>query len=327
MVSRLTTLVLTTFVISLIGCSSSETKNSDDPSLDPGADPVAQTDPAPEGGGEVAAAAPAANPDAPPPEPGADPTAVGEPVANADTPPPDPSLDPAAGAKDPAALDPAAQAAATPQVDSPKDAALDPTPAPVTVAKESKPSKRQPSAAGNGQFVEYTVQPTDTLMKIAFETYGDLYMWKKIYEDNKSRIKNPNAVPKGTVLKIEQPTQLVKIDRNGDKYEIRRGDTLGKISSNLYGTKTKWKKLWKSNEQLIKNPNKIFAGFFIYYSMSPEERDSAEKMKNQPELKASPLVQEQLKKTAPIERAPASNNVASAPKGGVGPSPASPTKK
>jgi nucleoid-associated protein YgaU len=129
-----------------------------------------------------------------------------------------------------------------------------------------------PPVAGSGQYDNYTVQDGDTLMKIAFETYGDLYQWRRIYESNKNKISNPNAVPKGTVLSVEKPATPVNIERNGERYLIKPGDTLGTISQDVYGTKRKWKKLWENNKQLIRDPNRIFAGFHLYYIMTPEDQ-------------------------------------------------------
>ena len=43
--------------------------------------------------------------------------------------------------------------------------------------------------------------------------------------------------------------------------------------------------VWENNRQLIKDPNRIFAGFYLYYAITPEERDEAEKLKG---LKKSP---------------------------------------
>jgi len=119
------------------------------------------------------------------------------------------------------------------------------------------------------------VQEGDTLMKIAFETYGDLYQWRRIYEGNKDKINDPNAVPKGTVIKVERPATAVAIDRNGEKYLIKNGDTLGKISGSVYGTESKWRKIWENNRQLIRDPNKIFAGFYLYYVVGPEDQQTA----------------------------------------------------
>ena len=117
------------------------------------------------------------------------------------------------------------------------------------------------SAGGSG---DYTVQKGDTLMKIAFEQYGDLYRWKEILEANRERIPDPNHVPPGTHLNLAG-AGTTTIERNGDRYLIKHGDTLGKISKSLYGNTHKWKHLWENNRQLIKNPNKIYAGFYLYY--------------------------------------------------------------
>jgi hypothetical protein len=51
------------------------------------------------------------------------------------------------------------------------------------------------------------------------------------------------------------------------------GDTLGKISKRVYGTVERWKEIWKNNEKLIKDPNKIYAGFTLYYV--PDSRSLA----------------------------------------------------
>ena len=135
-----------------------------------------------------------------------------------------------------------------------------------------------PMAAAAPEFSStYTFQSSDTLMKIAFENYGDIYRWKKIYEDNRDKIQNPNAVPVGTVLKLEKPSSPVSIDRNGEKIVIRSGDTLGKISNRVYGTLKKWKRLWENNKQMIRDPNRIFAGFSLYYTFTEEDRQFLDK--------------------------------------------------
>jgi LysM repeat protein len=197
------------------------------------------------------------------------------------------------------------QAADATSSSAPEDAAVAlPPPAPAEAAQpqtaEASPAEEpaqttpQPSVSGHSE--DYSVQAGDTLMKIAFETYGDLYQWKKIYEANKDRISDPNAVAQGTVLRIEAPATRVTIERNGDKYFIKYGDTLGKISDDLYGTKRKWRRLWENNRQLIHDPNKIFAGFYLYYTMTEEERQDINKLKQEP----APLVEQQ-----PIDSAPA----------------------
>jgi len=146
---------------------------------------------------------------------------------------------------------PITETPATPTVPEPA-----PAPAPTPTS--------EPSAVTNVDGDTYTVTGGETLMRIAFDKYGDIYKWREIYEANKSVITDPNAIPAGTVLKLEKGSLFVD-DRTGDKYLIKRGDTLGTISGEVYGTQAKWRKLWEHNRKLIHDPNLIFAGFYLYY--------------------------------------------------------------
>ncbi|MBS1959422.1 MAG: LysM peptidoglycan-binding domain-containing protein [Bdellovibrionales bacterium] len=130
--------------------------------------------------------------------------------------------------------------------------------------KKKKKKYGGASMAASGDGMSYQVRKGDTLMKIAFENYGDLYRWREIYEANRDQIQDPNHVPPGTELTLNG-AGMVTIERNGEQYLIKHGDTLGTISNDVYGTSRKWKRLWENNRQLIKDPNKIYAGFYLYY--------------------------------------------------------------
>jgi nucleoid-associated protein YgaU len=263
--------------LGMVGCShSAGTSDSDVPPADAGTDAVPQAavdgsnpnDPnaaPPTAAAPGADGAPAATADAGAPPP--------PPADSASTPPPAPDAPPPAPPVDNASAPPAAPAA-------PTDTAAAPAPsAPVAAAPApAAPSVATSSSGGSGGVgpQDYTVQRGDTLMKIAFQTYGDLYKWHDIYQANQDRIKNPNDVPPGTVLKIDQPSVPVSIERNGDQYLIKVGDTLGTISTDVYGSKRKWKKLYENNKQMIKDPNKIYAGFYLFYTLTPEERQQLE---------------------------------------------------
>ena len=224
------------------------------PAADAGAPPVAE-DPSlaaqpapgaldanqPPGDPAALASAPPGDPSAPADAPPMGDPASLAPAPVADLPPPAPISDPVASAPAPAA--PEAPMASTPVADT--------------------------ASAPTGEGVSYKVKRGDTLMKIAFENYGDLYRWKEIFEANRAQITDPNAVPPGTQLTLNG-AGMVQIERNGERYLIKRGDTLGLISNDVYGTPKKWKKLWENNRQLIKNPNHIYAGFYLFYQ--PEAR-------------------------------------------------------
>jgi nucleoid-associated protein YgaU len=184
-----------------------------------------------------------------------------------------------------------------------------------------KKKRRKKSNAASGDGMHYTVRKGDTLMKIAFENYGDLYRWREIYEANREQITDPNQVPPGTELTLNG-AGMVTIERNGEQYLIKSGETLGIISNNVYGTPRKWKRLWENNRQLIKDPNKIYAGFYLYYQpdgkLTSDGSEGVEGAQAAPaEAPAQQIVQE--------AQAPA-RNVASAPADAGQPAAAAPAQ-
>ena len=120
----------------------------------------------------------------------------------------------------------------------------------------------------------YKVKTGDTLMKISFEVFGNVYRWREIYNTNKSKISNFNAPPVGTVLLIHA-THPVAVQKFGTPYFIKRGDTLSRISNWVYGTFNRWREIWHNNRQLIHNPNKIYAGFTLFYRGGHKPQTSA----------------------------------------------------
>jgi len=120
----------------------------------------------------------------------------------------------------------------------------------------------------SGSTEDYKVKSGDTLMKIAYEQYGSIYRWREIYASNKDLIQDPNNIPPGSTLKLASlgtGRRPSSVEHVGDQYMIELGDTLGSISQDLYGSTEKWKAIWENNRLLIKDPNKIYAGFYLYY--------------------------------------------------------------
>lgn len=126
-----------------------------------------------------------------------------------------------------------------------------------------KKFKGRSLASGKGT-QKYVVRPGDTLMKIAFAKYGDIFRWRDIYQANRDILGSFNRIEVGAVLVIHG-ARFIVIEKNGEPYLIRSGDTLVGISNKVYGQPDQWRVLWNNNRQLIKDPNKIYAGFTIYY--------------------------------------------------------------
>lgn len=53
-----------------------------------------------------------------------------------------------------------------------------------------------------GSVVDYTVQKNDTLQKISKKFYNAYSKWPKIYKANKDKLKNPDKLKPGIVLRI-----------------------------------------------------------------------------------------------------------------------------
>lgn len=155
----------------------------------------------------------------------------------------------------PVAEEPMAAPAATEEV-----AAAEPMPMAEEPAMEMSNTTEIDAA---GTIKTYTVQKNETLMMIAFKIYGDYDKWREIANQNPGV--DSRRLAAGQELKYMAPASEFNWNPQGSPYLIKWGDTLGLISGNVYGTQNRWKDIWNNNKPLIKDPNKIFAGFTIYY--------------------------------------------------------------
>jgi nucleoid-associated protein YgaU len=170
-----------------------------------------------------------------------------------------------------------------PSQDQPADAAVDLNEAPVgdmmaddttNVSEEPIVTETEPvmdtTAAPvltnePGSMKQYVVQKNETLMMIAFKLYGDYGRWKELANQNRDALNGSTTVRTGMKLNYMAPADEFTWNPQGLPYLIRTGDTLGGISKEVYAAANKWKLIWENNRPLIKDPNKIFAGFTIYY--------------------------------------------------------------
>lgn len=109
---------------------------------------------------------------------------------------------------------------------------------------------------------EYQVSRGDTLMMVAYNMYGDYRLWKSIAQMN--GISGSTPLSAGMVLQLDSSLVNPPQAPGGAPYMIQGGDTLSKIAIKQYGDMKQWRPLWKHNDQLIKDPNLIFAGFQMY---------------------------------------------------------------
>jgi nucleoid-associated protein YgaU len=87
------------------------------------------------------------------------------------------------------------------------DASYNDLTADITVAAGAAPATQAAGAgAGGGQGAgsTYTVQPGDTLSKIAREFYGDAKQYMKIFNANRDQLKDPDQIRPGQKLNIPE---------------------------------------------------------------------------------------------------------------------------
>ncbi len=114
--------------------------------------------------------------------------------------------------------------------------------------------------------VIYTVQPGDSLWRIAARFYGTGTLWRRIYEDNIIAIKNPNRIYAGQRLVIH----LADSDRAGREaaaagmgrriYSVMLGDNLWTVAKKVYGNGMLWERIYRANRELILDARQIYAG-------------------------------------------------------------------
>jgi nucleoid-associated protein YgaU len=182
---------------------------------------------------------------------------------------------------------PMGEAAADPFADlkEPEDAGSATSPDLATAETEGSTessSSVASSAALGGEPGVYVVKAGDTLMKIAFTIYGDIDRWRDLRDWNKGDAEK--ALRVGTRLRYEAPVEAFAPDQLPHSYMIKKGDTLAGIADEVYGRKMKFRKLQKYNARLIKNPNRIFAGFTLFYDITAQEMAEAEARRKEREL-------------------------------------------
>ena len=74
----------------------------------------------------------------------------------------------------------------------------------VVSGSSSTAPSAEPAGAAPAQARTYVVVAGDSLSKIAKKFYGNANAWKKIFDANTDRIKNPDVIQPGWTLKIPE---------------------------------------------------------------------------------------------------------------------------
>jgi nucleoid-associated protein YgaU len=161
------------------------------------------------------------------------------------------------------------------------------------------PSEGAAGAELSPELETYKIQKNDTLMKIAFKVYNDPFDWAAIFELNKDILHDPNLIPSGVTIKYKPLSNVKPKKKQGHKYVIRTGDTLSKIAQSVYGNANKWQFIWKQNDDVIHDPEKIMAGLVIYYTGGHLQTVAKTVKAPEPESDESNVTQEETQASAP----------------------------
>lgn len=119
----------------------------------------------------------------------------------------------------------------------------------------------------------YIVQPGDTLGQIATIIFGTSRRWQDLASANNLDANTP--IFPGDVLRYPEDSASASFEsayRNlpRSKVVVQKGDTLELIAERQLGNKAFWKLVWRWNEAIIAEPNKIFEGQSLDYIAAEE---------------------------------------------------------
>ena len=98
--------------------------------------------------------------------------------------------------------------------------------------------------------------------------------------------KTQTSCPAVTPLAVEtmeeprmiQEPQIEEVNLSSEKYTVAKNDTLQKISMKFYGTTKKWMKLYEANKDILRGPDKLYAGQVLNIPAGQKISVQSEKM-------------------------------------------------
>ena len=104
---------------------------------------------------------------------------------------------------------------------------------------------------------------------------------------NKTKTSFPAATPLATgsidepkmVQETQPETQTEEANLSFEKYTVAKNDTLQKISNKFYGTTKRWMKIYEANKDVLRGPDKLYAGQVLSIPSGPKVSAKSQKMK------------------------------------------------
>lgn len=211
-----------------------------------------------------------------------------------------PTTQPAVGLTEPARTPPAAPPATT--TEEPADwrvllaggtaspSSLTPGMAPPGTVRPGSTTVLPPLTGGatpasRGDAGTYTVRPGDTLSSISNTLFGSPNFWSKIAQANPGVNSNrlrvgqvlvipPESEVRGTgTVRTEPASGSALVKDPTREYQVVAGDSLSRISQQLYGTPNRWREIYELNKDAIgASPTRLRVGMVLKLPAPPTTR-------------------------------------------------------
>jgi nucleoid-associated protein YgaU len=141
---------------------------------------------------------------------------------------------------------------------SPAAAAVAPSPIPQPNVANAIAPPSQPAATSSSTVHTLTVQPGDSLWKLAQQTLGRGSRWHELLAANPG-IVDPTHLAAGTKIVVPRENPTLQSRKSDTKIAVQKGDTLTKIAQSQYRKATAWRCIVQANPE-ITDPNRIYEG-------------------------------------------------------------------
>ncbi len=142
---------------------------------------------------------------------------------------------------------------------------------------------------GNRGYIEGTPPPaaetaekptTRTKRVIEIELHNPIHVVKPPSEETKEAATTAAAPTMAEPQRLPEPQRELALPKrevtgtsrpqvNVEKYTVKKGDTLQKISEKYFGTTKKWYRIYEFNKEVLKTPSKIYPGQVINIPLEP----------------------------------------------------------
>ena len=103
------------------------------------------------------------------------------------------------------------------------------------------------------------IAPTPVLESSPLKNHRQ-FAWQPAAPTSEPVPAEPVAVePVVTPVAVAEPTPA----RSYEEYEVKKGDSLYKLSRRFYGNDHGWKKIYQANEEKINNPDRLLVGTLL----------------------------------------------------------------